>query len=814
MTIELVRPKDLSAASSVNTDAAIPVDNGAAVENATPKQVVDAGRPIASEAQAIAGIDNTTSMTPLTTRQAIDADTSGSIAKARAWAESTGAPGDPGTKSSKTWAEEAAASAAATEAIAAQFDLDDQFTGDGTTTPRELGFTPNADTRLVVFIDGLAQPTTAFSYVGTTLVPSEAWPIGLPIRIMGRVGFAVDPQPASTVSYGGDTVQTKLDDLDKGAAPDRATAVSRISGGWVPTNGMLYLFGAEIYQGFTGATAIADMPGLIPVNPTPEHHGCAGDWDSATQIGTDDQTRFVEFLAYLGSSRVPGRLPARKNYRLTAPIVIDQFDIDLQGAGGYSSIITLDHTSKIGFQNRRSGSTFANLKFEASDVRRAGAGKTSIAFLLSDTAGGSSGAFAKVHHVNASGHPGHGIVNGAAAADISQCIAWDNGGHGIAHDASGVYSGIVTAGFSGWSNYELCRAYNCGGHGIYFDRGEKSGRTNLVVSLIGGLTNITGCRFSVDGHTICIGSPNGTYTGSDYSTPGLRVIVENCEGSGGEDAAIRYVNSGMFIRGANHSLRNNGFNHPNAAMFLAGRNIRVENHRSLGDANHIAIIGSYDELSTQGIIIDGVNAISPDDALNPAVIATLPSGEAIEPQDIFLNNILPSNVTSVAGTDATMGSGGALRVPGIRINGQTPVAVKSADQTINNTITQVNDADLRIWLKANETIYFDVVLAVDGDATADFRADVAIPVGGTVTYSSPSSIKLSDSITAIGQGALTTGDVIFGASPGTIYTHKLEGYAVNGSTAGWMIVRWAQGTATVADTTLKAGLSRMIVRRV
>lgn len=525
--------------------------------------------------------------------------------------------------------------------------------------------------------------------------------------------------------------------------------------------------------------------------PSPEQFGAVTSQSlSGADSVADAYPAFMAMFDKMTAINYTGAISLGSGYyALDTPLVCDKITV-FEGIGARESHLHARHKAGAAVQFKNGYSGLKNCGVTAGATRRAGTktlGDYGVLFAADDLPDDDSlGAVNRLHHMV-----------------VEEVYIYGHRDDAI-HCIGPAFNGRMTQ----------CTINSIGGHGIYFDRGEKSGRTNLVMTLIGGLTNITGCRFSVDGHTICIGSPNGTYTGSDYSTPGLRVIVENCEGSGGADAAIQYVNAGMFIRGANHSLRNNGFNHPNAAMFLAGRNIRVENHRSLGDADHIAIIGSYDELSTQGIIIDGVNVIGPDDALNPAVIATLPSGEAIEPQDIFLNNILPSNVTTVAGTDATMGSGGALRVPGIRINGQTPVAVKSADQTINNTITKVNDADLRIWLKANEKIYFDVVLAVDGDATADFRADVATPAGGTATYSSPTSIKLSDSITAIGQGAQTTGDVIFGASPGTIYTHKLEGYAVNGSTAGWMIVRWAQGTATVADTTLKAGLSRMIVRRV
>ena len=87
MALLLIKPGDLPAAASVDTDAAVMVQNGDAVERATPQQVVDAGRPIASEAEAVTGTDNTKAMTPLTVRQAIDADTSGAVAQAQAAAD-------------------------------------------------------------------------------------------------------------------------------------------------------------------------------------------------------------------------------------------------------------------------------------------------------------------------------------------------------------------------------------------------------------------------------------------------------------------------------------------------------------------------------------------------------------------------------------------------------------------------------------------------------------------------------------------------------------------------------------------------------
>ena len=125
MAVTFTKPADLAPASTVTGTAAIIVDNGVTVEKATPRQIVDAGRPISSESQAVEGTDNQTTMTPLTVKQAIDADTSGAVAQAQAWAESPTAPGDPGTKSAKTWAGEAADDATAAAASADKAELFD-----------------------------------------------------------------------------------------------------------------------------------------------------------------------------------------------------------------------------------------------------------------------------------------------------------------------------------------------------------------------------------------------------------------------------------------------------------------------------------------------------------------------------------------------------------------------------------------------------------------------------------------------------------------------------------------------------------------
>ena len=72
MALEFIVPSALPEATTVPDGAAIPMDTGLGeVQKATPAQIVATGRPLATEAQARAGTNSTTAITPLTLRQGV-----------------------------------------------------------------------------------------------------------------------------------------------------------------------------------------------------------------------------------------------------------------------------------------------------------------------------------------------------------------------------------------------------------------------------------------------------------------------------------------------------------------------------------------------------------------------------------------------------------------------------------------------------------------------------------------------------------------------------------------------------------------------
>lgn len=70
--VDIVRPSELDPAATVVANDALLIDTGLALQKVTAAQIVDGGRPNASEAEALEGADNFKRMSPLRVKQAID----------------------------------------------------------------------------------------------------------------------------------------------------------------------------------------------------------------------------------------------------------------------------------------------------------------------------------------------------------------------------------------------------------------------------------------------------------------------------------------------------------------------------------------------------------------------------------------------------------------------------------------------------------------------------------------------------------------------------------------------------------------------
>ena len=241
MALLLIKPGDLPVAASVDTDAAVMVQNGEAVERATPQQVVDAGRPIASEVEAVTGTDNTKAMTPLTVRQAIDADTSGAVIQAQEAADA------------------AASSALDAESAEEQTGLDALATA-ADRVQTGLDATATAADRIQTGLDAAATGADA------TATAADRVQTGLDAAATAADRVQTGLDAAATAA---DRVQTGLDAASAAAS---AASIGRtyenradfVADTYAPADGVTVSAGGLTYVRDAAATTIPDLSGWLP----------------------------------------------------------------------------------------------------------------------------------------------------------------------------------------------------------------------------------------------------------------------------------------------------------------------------------------------------------------------------------------------------------------------------------------------------------------------------------------------------------------------------------------------------------------------
>jgi hypothetical protein len=124
------------------------------------------------------------------------------------------------------------------------------------------------------------------------------------------------------------------------------------------------------------------------------------------------------------------------------------------------------------------------------------------------------------------------------------------------------------------------------------------------------------------------------------------------------------------------------------------------------------------------------------------------------------------------------------------------IAVKTSNQTVNNSETLVNDSALSVALNASTNYVVWMQLGVLSNATADFKFTFATPTSPTSTagFVIAGNDDAHDNYQAL---TASMGAAIPGTSEVNI---SLWGIIRNGSNSGNLQLQWAQNTATAVDT--------------
>lgn len=135
---------------------------------------------------------------------------------------------------------------------------------------------------------------------------------------------------------------------------------------------------------------------------------------------------------------------------------------------------------------------------------------------------------------------------------------------------------------------------------------------------------------------------------------------------------------------------------------------------------------------------------------------------------------------------------------------QVITKVKAADETVNNSTTFQNDNDLFFSIGANEVWKFVILGTCVSSAVADIKVQFTAPVG----ISGFIREKWNDG----NPYPWSAQNWINPSGSGNEENFLFEGVAINGANSGTVQLQWAQNTAEVSDTIVKAGTNLIATR--
>ena len=149
------------------------------------------------------------------------------------------------------------------------------------------------------------------------------------------------------------------------------------------------------------------------------------------------------------------------------------------------------------------------------------------------------------------------------------------------------------------------------------------------------------------------------------------------------------------------------------------------------------------------------------------------------------------------------------QLTGISAGATILMAVKTADETVNNSSIYQNDDHLFVSVQANTTYIFSIFIhGRQLNATPNIKMQFTVPTGTTQrsnTFGSTSSGSAFRTYNAWSGTTVLFSDGAFWTSVTDYHILITYGKITTSVTAGTINLQWAQGVATLADTILLEG---------
>jgi len=127
--------------------------------------------------------------------------------------------------------------------------------------------------------------------------------------------------------------------------------------------------------------------------------------------------------------------------------------------------------------------------------------------------------------------------------------------------------------------------------------------------------------------------------------------------------------------------------------------------------------------------------------------------------------------------------------------------IKSADQTVNNSATLVNDSQLLFTINTSKRYYFMLSLGQNSNGTADLKIGWSVPTDSTMLW----SIAAGNS-----EAKSETDTAMLSGGSANLCERIVHGFITTSTTGGTLTLQWAQNTANASDTKVLAGSTFII----
>lgn len=143
----------------------------------------------------------------------------------------------------------------------------------------------------------------------------------------------------------------------------------------------------------------------------------------------------------------------------------------------------------------------------------------------------------------------------------------------------------------------------------------------------------------------------------------------------------------------------------------------------------------------------------------------------------------------------------------VRVNGVSrklgtlgaQAAAKTADESVASSTTFQDDDHIKFWVGANESWAFNLVMRGTANASGGIKLRFTVPSGATCNGLAQITSYLTSTNVDWTTGTSTL------ATLATTNLGGIFGYVVNGSTAGWVQLQFAQNTSFGTNTTIMKG---------